>query len=71
MDAELQKMHRSHHRRRVSEMQLFLRDDLPVLLDVEPPKAEPAEPPEIVALRDSWRDELPIVNPYVPLAHRK
>jgi hypothetical protein len=62
MDAELQKMHRSHHRRRVAEMRLFLMLDLPVLLEAEPPKTEPVT---------KASPELKILNPYVPLARQK
>lgn len=64
-EQELMLMHRSHHRRRVAEMRLFLMYDLPVLLEAEPPKTEPVESPEIVASSQT-------VNPYVPLeAYRR
>jgi hypothetical protein len=49
----------------------FVRSLWPDLMKAEPPKTEPAESSEIIALRDSWRSELQIENPYVPLAHRK
>lgn len=68
-------IHGRSRRESEARLALFVRCVWPKMMEAEPPKTEPTEPAEIVALRDTWRNDLgasgQIVNPYIPLAHRK